>query len=274
MSVINIEKIEVGYTSKLIIDDLTIEIPSGKLTAIIGQNGCGKSTLLKAMGRILDIKKGSIYLDCKDIHKLPTKELAKKMAILPQSPVAPEGITVEELISYGRFPYQKGLGKLSKEDKKIIDWAMEVTSLKEYHDASVENLSGGQRQRVWIAMALAQETEIILLDEPTTYLDMSYQLEVLELLNDLNKEQGSTIIMVLHDLNLAAKFADYMIALKEGKVISAGSPKEVMTKEVLREVFNIEANIVIDSSCDQPVCMSYELLNKKKVKDKKIQKGA
>ena len=274
MSVINIEKIEVGYTSKLIIDDLTIEIPSGKLTAIIGQNGCGKSTLLKAMGRILDIKKGSIYLDCKDIHKLPTKELAKKMAILPQSPVAPEGITVEELISYGRFPYQKGLGKLSKEDKKIIDWAMEVTSLKEYHDASVENLSGGQRQRVWIAMALAQETEIILLDEPTTYLDMSYQLEVLELLNDLNKEQGSTIIMVLHDLNLAAKFADYMIALKEGKVISAGSPKEVMTKEVLREVFNIEANIVIDSSCDQPVCMSYELLYKKKVKDKKIQKGA
>jgi iron complex transport system ATP-binding protein len=269
MKYIKAEKIEVGYSDRIIIEQLDIEIPIGKTTTIIGPNGCGKSTFLKALGRILDIKKGTILLEGKDIHKMGTKEIARQMAILPQSPIAPDGVTVEELVSYGRFPYQKGLGKLKMEDKKIIDWAIEATNLSGLKEAEVDNLSGGQRQRVWIAMALAQETDIILLDEPTTYLDMAYQLEVLELLDQLNKQYGCTIIMVLHDLNLAARFADHMVAFCDGEVVKAGNPNEVMTNQILRQVYQIDANVVIDPSCNRPICLSYELLktkNKEKVK--------
>lgn len=277
MEQIKVDGIQAGYSDTLILKDLHIDIPMGKTTAIIGPNGCGKSTLLKTMGRILDIRKGFIYLDGKEIHRMPTKELASKLAILPQSPIAPQGLTVEELVSYGRYPYQKGLGKLREEDKKIIFWAMEATSLEKLRYEIVDNLSGGQRQRVWIAMALAQETDIILLDEPTTYLDMAYQLEVLELLDELNKEYGCTIIMVLHDLNLAAKFADFMVAMGNvsglGKLIKAGKPEMVMTPEVLREVYQIEANIVTDPSSNRPICMSYGLLHKEKC-GKRMKRGA
>ncbi len=273
MENIRVNSIQAGYSEKVIIEDLTIDIPIGKTTAIIGPNGCGKSTLLKSLGRILNIKKGAIYLDGKDIHKMPTRELAGKLAILPQSPISPEGLTVEELISYGRYPYQKGLGRLKAEDKKIITWAMEATNLEELRYETVDNLSGGQRQRVWIAMALAQETDVILLDEPTTYLDMAYQLEVLELLEELNKEHGCSIIMVLHDLNLAARFADYMIAMGEGKIIKAGTPEEVMTQDVLMDVYQIHANIVSEPDSGRPICMSYRLLNKAKNK-KLIKRGA
>lgn len=273
MEYIRVESIQTGYGEKVIIKDLSIRIPRGKITAIIGPNGCGKSTLLKTMGRILNIKKGSVYLDGKEIHKMPTKELAGKLAILPQSPAAPEGLTVEELISYGRYPHQKGFGKLKAEDKKVVSWAMKATNLEELMFDTVDNLSGGQRQRVWIAMALAQETDVILLDEPTTYLDMAYQLEVLELLEELNKKHGSTIIMVLHDLNLASRFADFMIAMGVGEIIKAGTPKEVMTEEVLEAVYRIRANIVSDPDLGCPVCMSYGLLNKEKNK-KIVKKGA
>ncbi len=273
MENIRVDSIQAGYSEKVIIKNLSIDIPMGKTTAIIGPNGCGKSTLLKTLGRILDIKKGAIYLDGKEIHKMPTRELAGKLSILPQSPAAPEGLTVEELISYGRYPYQKGLGKLKEEDKKIITWAMAATNLEELRYEAVDNLSGGQRQRVWIAMALAQETDVILLDEPTTYLDMAYQLEVLELLEELNKEHGCTIIMVLHDLNLASRFADFMIAMGSGRVIKAGTPFEVMTQEVLKTVYQIKANIVTYQETNRPICMSYGLLNK--VKNKKlIKRGA
>ncbi len=273
MENIRVESIQAGYSEKVIIKDLSIDIPMGKTTAIIGPNGCGKSTLLKTLGRILNIKKGSIFLDGKKIHEMPTRELAGKLAILPQSPLAPEGLTVEELISYGRYPYQKGLGKLKAEDKKIIAWAMAATNLEELRYEPVDSLSGGQRQRVWIAMALAQETDVILLDEPTTYLDMAFQLEVLELLDELNKEHGCTIVMVLHDLNLASRFADFMIAMGAGEIIKAGTPAEVMTQEVLKEVYQIKANIVSDPDTGCPVCMSYGLLNK--VKNKKlIKRGA
>ncbi len=270
---IHVENIQTGYGDKVIIDDLSIKIPMGKTTAIIGPNGCGKSTLLKSIGRILNIKKGAIYLDGKEIHKMPTRELAGKLAILPQAPVAPEGLTVEELISYGRYPYQKGLGKLKAEDKKIINWAMAATNLEALKYDTVDNLSGGQRQRVWIAMALAQETDVILLDEPTTYLDMAYQMEVLELLEELNKEHGCTIIMVLHDLNLASRYADFMVAMGAGKIIKAGAPKEVMTEEVLEAVYRIRANIVSDPETGCPVCLSYGLLNKSKDR-KLIKRGA
>lgn len=262
MSEIVIEKIDVAYSENTIIDNLSLDIPRGKITTIIGPNGCGKSTLLKAIGRILKTQKGTIYLDGNKIHNMPTKELAKKMAILPQAPIAPEGLTVKELVSYGRYPYQTGIGKLKEEDKKIVLKALESTGLEELQDVYVDNLSGGQRQRVWIAMALAQETDIILLDEPTTYLDMAYQLEVLELLEELNKEYGRTVIMVLHDINMASKFADYMVALKNGKIVSAGCPNQVIVNEVLKLVYHIDADIILDPKCHKPICVSYQLLGK------------
>lgn len=260
MNSIATEKLAVAYDDNLVVDDLDMQIPQGKITSIIGPNGCGKSTVLKAVGRILKPKNGMVYLNGDDIHRLTTKEVAQKMAILPQSPQAPAGLTVGELVAYGRFPHQRGFGKLKPEDKKIIQWALEVTKLVEFETTAVDNLSGGQRQRVWIAMALAQQTDLILLDEPTTYLDLSYQLEVLELLYRLNREQGCTIIMVLHDLNLAARFSDYMIAIRCGDIIKHGTAEEVMTAEVLRETFHIDAEIVKEPRTGRPTCISYDLI--------------
>lgn len=260
MNSIVAEHLAVAYDQALIVDDLDMEIPRGKITTIIGPNGCGKSTVLKAVGRVLKPKGGMVYLNGDDISRLSTKEVAQKMAILPQTPQAPAGLTVGELVAYGRFPHQRGFGKLKPEDKRIIAWAMEVTRLTELETTAVDNLSGGQRQRVWIAMALAQQTDLILLDEPTTYLDLAYQLEVLELLYRLNREQGCTIVMVLHDLNLAARFADYMIAIRSGDIICHGTPEEIMTPEVLRETFHIDARIVREELTGRPTCISYDLL--------------
>ncbi|MDR1507730.1 MAG: ABC transporter ATP-binding protein [Treponema sp.] len=263
MNSITTENLTVAYENNLVIDDLDMKIPHGKITAIIGPNGCGKSTLLKAVGRILKPKSGFVYLNGEAIQKLSTKEVAQKMAILPQSPQAPAGLTVGELVSYGRFPYQQGFGKLKPEEKRIIAWALEVTKLTEYETIAVDNLSGGQRQRVWIAMALAQETELILLDEPTTYLDLSYQLEILELLYQLNREQGRTIVMILHDLNLATRFADYMIAMRGGDIIRHGPPEVVITPEVLRETFHIAAEVVVEPHTKRPVCVFYNVIRNK-----------
>ncbi|NMH72117.1 ABC transporter ATP-binding protein [Bacillus sp. RO2] len=252
--------LNIGYGERLIIKDLSIEIPDKQITTIIGSNGCGKSTLLKAITRIISHQSGAILLDGQEIAKENTKSLAKKMAILPQTPESVSGLTVGELVSYGRFPYQKGFGRLTKKDYEVIDWALEVTGTTEFKYRPVDALSGGQRQRVWIAMALAQETEIIFLDEPTTYLDMAHQLEVLELLQRLNREQERTIIMVLHDLNQAARFADYLIALKDGNIIKSGNCEEVITSEVLRSVFHIDAEIGRDPRTNKPMCLTYNLL--------------
>ncbi|KEI77721.1 iron-dicitrate transporter ATP-binding subunit [Clostridium botulinum A2 117] len=260
MNSITTTNLAIAYEDKLIVDGLNMNIPKGKITTIIGPNGCGKSTVLKTVGRILKPKEGLVYLNGDDIRNLSTKEVAQKMAILPQSPQAQGGLTVGELVSYGRFPHKKGFGKLSPEDKKVIEWALDITKLTELEVTMVDNLSGGQRQRVWIAMALAQQTDLILLDEPTTYLDMAYQLEVLELLYNLNRKQSCTIVMVLHDLNLAARFADYMIAIRSGNIIKCGTPKEIMTKEVLKDTFNIDAEIVWGSKTGRPTCISYELI--------------
>lgn len=260
MNSLSTNNLTIAYNKKIIINNLEIVIPERKITSIIGPNGCGKSTLLKAIGRILKPERGSVYLDGIDIYTLNTKEVAKKMSILPQSPKAPSGITVGELVSYGRFPHQHGLKKLTVEDKKIIQWAMDITKLSEYEVTLVDNLSGGQRQRVWIAMALAQQTDIILLDEPTTYLDLAYQLEILELLYRLNKEQGCTIAMVLHDLNLASRFSDYIIAMRSGKIIEYGTPDEVICEDVLKKTFNINADIIKDSTSKKPICISYDLI--------------
>ncbi|MHA7965598.1 ABC transporter ATP-binding protein [Paenibacillus sp. CAU 1782] len=251
--------LDIGYDDRLIVKDLNISIPQGKITALVGANGSGKSTILKTMARIMNPSKGSVMLDGKSIHKQSTKEVAKQLAILPQNPTAPDGLTVAELVSYGRFPYQKGFGSMSKEDKSIVQWAIEATGMEEFADRPVDQLSGGQRQRAWIAMALAQETDILFLDEPTTFLDMAHQLEVLHLLQKLNEFNNRTIVMVVHDLNHAARYAQHMIAIKKGVVRGEGSPVEVITPDIMREVFNIEADIVPDPRTGVPLCLPFAL---------------
>lgn len=260
MNCITTKNLNISYGNIDIVKDLNLKIPKGKITTIIGANGCGKSTILKTIGRIINPKSGNIYVNDKDIHKQNPKDLAKEMAVLPQSPQAPSGLTVEELISYGRFPHQSGFGKAKKEDKDIVNWALEVTGILEFKDRDIDDLSGGQRQRAWIAMALAQETDILLLDEPTTYLDLAHQLEILKLLEELNKKEGRTIVMVIHELNNAARFADHMIGVKKGKIVCEGSANQVMTKENLREIFNIDAEIVKDPRTQRPVCITYDMV--------------
>ena len=260
MNCIRTKDLNISYGNLDIVKDLNLEIPKGKITTIIGANGCGKSTILKTLARIIKPKSGSIYINDKELNSQDSKELAKAMAVLPQSPQAPSGLTVEELISYGRFPHQKGFGKLKDEDKDIINWALEKTRILEFRDRPIEALSGGQRQRAWIAMALAQETDILLLDEPTTYLDLAHQLEVLKLLEELNKKEGRTIVMVIHELNNAARFADHMIGVKKGKIVCQGTAHEVMTKENLREIFNIDAEIVNEPKSGKPVCITYDMV--------------
>lgn len=266
---LKINNIQVGYDDKKIVHDLSIEIPDGKITTIIGANGCGKSTLLKAITRIIPHQAGSVILDGENIQKMNTKLLARELAILPQSPESASGLLVEELVSYGRYPYQKGFGNLTQKDRDMIDWALTATNTAEFRKRPVDALSGGQRQRVWIAMALAQETDIIFLDEPTTYLDMAHQLEVLELLQELNEKEGRTIVMVLHDLNQAARFSDYIIAMNSGHLIKAGDAVEVMTNKTLREVFNIDAVIGEDPRTKKPMCVTYNLLNSEERVEKK-----
>lgn len=261
-------ELNIGYGERKIVKDLSIHIPDKKITTIIGSNGCGKSTLLKAITRIIPHQSGVVVLDGENIAKENTKILARKMAILPQSPESASGLTVGELVSYGRFPYQKGFGRLTQKDYGVIDWALNVTGTADFKFRPVDALSGGQRQRVWIAMALAQETEIIFLDEPTTYLDMAHQLEVLELLQKLNEEQERTIVMVLHDLNQAARFADYIIALKNGEIVKAGNCEEVIHHEVLKQVFNIDAEIGRDPRTNKPMCITYNLIKGAKKNEK------
>ncbi|PNZ70257.1 ABC transporter ATP-binding protein [Staphylococcus croceilyticus] len=262
MNRLKAQEVEIGYGDHTIINNLDVEIPDGKVTSIIGPNGCGKSTLLKALSRLLPIKNGEIQLDGENIHTQSTKEIAKKIAILPQTPEVADGLTVGELVSYGRFPHQKGFGRLSAEDKKEIDWALSVTGTSEFRYRSINDLSGGQRQRVWIAMALAQKTDIIFLDEPTTYLDISHQLEILELVQQLNREQGCTIVMVLHDINQAIRFSDHLIAMKNGEILASGSTEEVLTKDILERVFNIDVVLSEDPRTGKPLLVTYDLFER------------
>lgn len=259
MGAIDVSELKVGYGNSLIIDGLDVSIPKHKVTTIVGPNGCGKSTLLKTVARVLKKTHGAVMLEGKAIETLDTKEIAKQLAILPQSAESPGGLSVFELVSYGRFPYRRAMGSLSKKDYEYINWAIEVTGLTEFKDRPINDLSGGQRQRVWIAMSLAQGTDILILDEPTTYLDLAHQLDILLLLNKLNEEEQRTIIMVLHDLNHASRFSDYMIAMKSGELMMHGAPKEVMTAENLRNVFNIEADLMNCPYSGNPIYLSYHL---------------
>ena len=259
MEAISVRNLSVSNENNTIIENMDLSFPKGKISIIIGANGCGKSTLLKTISRINKPKAGDIFINNKNIKKIKEKNIAKEVAFLPQGPVCPSGLTVRELVAFGRFPHQKMIGGLNNHDKEVIDWAIKETGLSEFADREVENLSGGQRQRAWIAMTLAQETEIIMLDEPTTYLDMSYQLEVLEVLQKLNKEKNITVVIVLHELNNACRFADNIIGLKKGKVICQGKPMDVINKETLKEIYGIDANLKESENGEYPICTEYEL---------------
>lgn len=252
------QAVDICYGKNRIVEDLSFEIPPQKITALIGANGSGKSTILKTMCRIMAPTAGSVILDGKDIHHASTRELAQKLSILPQNPESPEGLTVEELVAYGRSPHKSGYGRLNKEDERIIQWALSVTSMTDLAARPLEQLSGGQRQRAWIAMCIAQNTDIVFLDEPTTFLDIAYQLEIMKLLRLLNETYGKTIVMVVHDLNQAAQFADHIIAIRKGRILSEGSPSDVITAENCRRVFGVLADITADPRTGKPLCVPYD----------------
>ncbi len=261
LSRITAQDLTLGYEGNAVYQNLDVDIPDGKLTAIIGPNGCGKSTLLRSLCRLLKPHQGNVLLDGRDIHQINSKHVAQQIALLPQSANAPEGIRVFDLVARGRFPHQSMLRQWSNRDEAAVRHAMLATGIENLADRPVEQLSGGQRQRVWIAMVLAQDTPIIFLDEPTTYLDISHQVELLELLAELNCRQGKTIVAVLHDLNQACRYADHLIVLAKGKKVAEGTPKALMTPELLRQVFELECVVI-----DDPVSMTPLIVPKGRVK--------
>ncbi|MFV0528202.1 MAG: ABC transporter ATP-binding protein [Lachnospiraceae bacterium] len=247
------EKVVAGYDKTIIIDGINFTIPSHKISVIIGGNGCGKSTLLKTFSRLLKPSGGSILLNGKKIESFPAKALARTLGLLPQSPVVPEGITVFDLVCRGRFPYRKIMRGMDQADFDAVARALDTMGITELADRNVDELSGGQRQRVWIALALAQETDILLLDEPTTFLDIAYQIEILDLLTELNRKLGMTIVMVLHDINLSARYADHLFAMKHGHLIEQGVPKEVVSPELIWEVFGLKSTVMQDPISGAPL---------------------
>ena len=238
------EHLSLAYDDRPIVDDLTVTIPDGRITVIVGANACGKSTLLRGLARLLKPRAGCVLLDGADIRRRPTREVATRLGMLPQQPVAPEGITVGDLVARGRTPHQRWWQQWSAEDERAVREAMAATGVDGLADRLVDELSGGQRQRVWLATALAQETEVLLLDEPTTYLDLAHQVEVLELVAELNATRGRTVVMVLHDLNHAARYAGHVVAMKDGRVVAEGPPAEVVTEELVADVFGLACAVV------------------------------
>lgn len=250
--------LKAGYDKNVIIEDMNLTVPAHKVTALIGANGCGKSTLLKTLCRIQPPLGGEVLLDGRSIFAEDSRQLAKKLAILPQNPQAPAGLTVRELVNYGRAPHRaRFFARTTNEDRRMVDWALQETDMAAFADRPLEALSGGQRQRAWIAMAIAQDTELLFLDEPTSFLDISHQMEILTLVRRLNRKYGKTIVMVIHELNEAARFADYIIAMKKGEIRFSGTPEETMTKEMLSDVFGVEAEILQDSRTKRPFCIPY-----------------
>ncbi|WP_046502684.1 ABC transporter ATP-binding protein [Streptomyces odonnellii] len=242
-----------AYEDRTVVHELELAVPDGQVTVIVGPNACGKSTTLRALGRLLKPRGGSVLLDGTELARIPTKRIARSIGLLPQSPVAPEAITVADLVARGRQPHQHWWQQWSDEDERAVTEAMTRTNVSALADRPVDELSGGQRQRVWIAMALAQETDLLLLDEPTTFLDIAHQVEVLDLVRRLNHEQGRTVVIVLHDLNQAARYADHLVAMKSGRVIAEGTPGEVVTAELVREVFGLEAVVIPDPVTGSPL---------------------
>ncbi|QKS72993.1 ABC transporter ATP-binding protein [Paenalkalicoccus suaedae] len=249
------ENLTLGYGEHTIIRDLSFSIPEGEITVLVGANGSGKSTLLRSLARLLKPHSGQIVLDGDHLSHMATREIAKKLSILPQGPVAPEGITVHQLIKQGRYPHQCWFKQWSKKDEELVENAIKATQLGEFRDRAVDALSGGQKQRAWIAMTLAQETPVILLDEPTTYLDMAHQVDVLDFLFELNRTQSRTIVMVLHDLNLACRYADHLVAIRNHTIAAQGAPEDIISEALVKDVFGMEVAISEDPFFGTPLCI-------------------
>lgn len=246
------EDLRLAYDDRVVVDGLSVEIPPGSFTVVIGPNACGKSTLLRALARTLTPRAGRVLLDGTPLSELHTKEVARRLALLPQSPLAPDAITVEDLVARGRFPYQRLFRQWSAEDAAAVAAAMTATGVTDLADRAVNELSGGQRQRVWLAMALAQDTPLLLLDEPTTFLDIAHQYEVLDLCAQLH-EEGRTLVAVLHDLNQAARYATHLIAMEGGRIAAQGSPADVLTADRVRDVFGLACQVVPDPETGTPM---------------------
>ena len=257
MATLQTSGLKLKYDQRTVIENLSAEIPEGKVTMIVGANACGKSTLLRGLARLLKPAAGTVTLDGRDLHGRPAREVARTLGLLPQHPTAPDGITVRDLVGRGRYPHQGFFRSRpadgSAQDERAVQQAMAATDTLELAGRNVDELSGGQRQRVWIAMALAQETEVLLLDEPTTYLDLSHQVEVLDLITDLNRQRGTTVAIVLHDLNLAARYADHIIAMKSGRIVAEGPARTVVTEEMVRDVFGLESRVLPDPVSGAPL---------------------
>lgn len=247
------ERVHLAYEHVEVATDLSLAVPNGRITAIVGPNACGKSTLLRALSRLLTPREGVVTLDGQAIHRLPTREVATRLGLLPQTPTAPDGITVTDLVSRGRYPHQRWYRRFTTHDRDAIAAAMEATGVVDLADRQVDELSGGQRQRVWIAMALAQGTRIMLCDEPTTFLDLAHQIEVLDLLTDLNRDEGRTVVLVLHDLNHAARYAHHIVAMADGRVMAHGPPADVVTEPLVQEVFGVASRVVPDPVTGTPM---------------------
>ena len=245
------DRLSLRYERRLVIDELDVSIPDGSFTAIIGPNACGKSTLLRGLSRLLRPSAGAVYLDGQTIGSFPAKEVARRLGLLPQSPVAPDAITVADLVARGRHPHQRLLRQWSRQDEDAVAEAMAATGVAELADRPVDELSGGQRQRVWIAMVLAQQTPILLLDEPTTFLDIAHAVEVLDLCEELHEREGRTLVTVLHDINHAARYATHLIAMKDGRIVAQGAPREILTGELVEEVFGLACRVIEDSESGQ-----------------------
>ncbi len=249
------ESLSLGYGERTVVDELSLVIPDGAITVIVGANACGKSTLLRGLARLLKPTAGRAVLDGRAIHQMPTKEVARILGLLPQTAVAPEGVTVVDLVARGRHPHTGLWRRWSDEDDRAVAEALRLTGTLDLAQRNVDELSGGQRQRVWVAMALAQQTDLLLLDEPTTFLDLAHQVELLDVLADLNANRGTTIVMVLHELNLAARYADHLVAMKDGRLVAQGPPGEVVTEELVRDVFGLEARVIPDPVSGTPLVL-------------------
>ena len=255
------DQLSLGYNSSIAVDRVTTELPPGQITAIIGPNGCGKSTLLRGLARLLDPVHGRVHLDGTELAKVPARTLARELGLLPQQPIAPDGITVADLVGRGRHPHQRWFRQWSADDEEAVAAAMAATGVAQLAESPIDQLSGGQRQRVWIALALAQDPEIMLLDEPTTYLDLAHQIDVLDLLDSLNRRFGRTIVLVLHDLNMASRYAHHLLAMRDGALVTQGPPADVVTPEMVRTIFGVEATVITDPVAGTPLVLPHRFVD-------------